>query len=324
MKKAVFAIIGTLVLATTSPSPARAECGEVSITEMNWASAAIVTAVSKFLMEQGYGCSVAVVPSSTVPAMTSIAETGEPDIATEIWTNTTPLYSRLMEQGKIVTLTDVLSDGGIEGWWIPDYLAEQHPELTEIEGVLANPQLVDGRFHNCPDGWSCRVVNDSLIQAFDLEQSQLEVFNHGSGETLATSIAAAYEDQAPWFGYYWGPTAVLGKYPMTQVSVGPHNAEVHDCNADPECEEVGKSAYPTSTVVTVATVDFADRQPEIAELMSQVSFSNAVMGEILAWQQDNQASADEAAVYFLSTYPDQWGSWLSDDARQRLSNLLSQ
>ena len=61
-----------------------ADCGEVSITEMDWASSAVVTSVAAFLMEQGYGCDVQKVPSSTVPALTSLAETGEPDILTEV------------------------------------------------------------------------------------------------------------------------------------------------------------------------------------------------------------------------------------------------
>ena len=75
---------------------------------------------------------------------------------------------------------------------------------------MANPKLVGGKFKNCPDGWGCRIVNDNLIRAFNLEDSGIEVFNHGSGETLATSMAAAYENEEPWFGYYWGPTPPLG------------------------------------------------------------------------------------------------------------------
>jgi len=46
---------------TAAMADGHAACGEVSITEMDWASAAVVTAVSKFLMEQGYGCEVQVV-----------------------------------------------------------------------------------------------------------------------------------------------------------------------------------------------------------------------------------------------------------------------
>ena len=138
---------------STGASDAHADCGEVSITEMNWASASVVTNVAKFIMEQGYGCKVSVVPSDTVPAATSLAENGEPDIATEMWINSAPVYQKLEAEGKVRTISNVLSDGGAEHWLIPKYLADKHPELKTIEGVLANPELVGGRFHNCPEGW---------------------------------------------------------------------------------------------------------------------------------------------------------------------------
>ena len=106
----------------------------------------------------------------------------------------------LFGSGKVEELGEVLTPGGVEGWWIPTYLAEEHPELTTIEGIMANPELVDGRFNNCPDGWGCRVTNDNLIRALDLESSGLEVFNHGSGETLATSMASAVQPVVSSFG----------------------------------------------------------------------------------------------------------------------------
>lgn len=71
--------VAAAVLGTMGAAQSTLACGEVSITEMNWASAGIVTGVSKFVMEQGYGCKVTVVPSNTVPAIASVAETGKPD-----------------------------------------------------------------------------------------------------------------------------------------------------------------------------------------------------------------------------------------------------
>lgn len=301
---------------------AHAECGEVTMTEMNWASSAVVTAVSKFIIEQGYGCSVTLVPSSTIPAVTSIAETGKPDIASEIWLNSAALYSELENEGKVITAANVLSDGGVESWWIPAYLAEKHPELTTIEGVLANPELVGGKFHNCPVGWGCRIHNDNLTEAFGFEAAGMEVFDHGSGETLAASIAAAYADEAPWFGYYWAPTSVLGKYPMVAVDMGEFDAEAFACNANDDCANPGKTPYAPAPVLTGVTTDFAARQPDIMALMENVSFSNDVMGKLLAWQEDNNTSADETAVYFLSNYADTWGSWISEDAKGKLGALL--
>jgi glycine betaine/proline transport system substrate-binding protein len=322
MRKLITGVVGSVAGLTMMSSVAAAECGEVSVAEMNWASAQVITAVSKFLLEQGYGCKVKIVPSATVPAVTSMAENNEPDIVPEVWVNSAPLYPKLVEQGKVKTLTHVLSDGGEEGWWIPNYLAETHPELKTIDGVLKNPELVGKRFHNCPDGWGCRLANDNLKVAYELEKNDIEVFNHGSGETLATSIGAAYSEKKPWFGYYWGPTAILGRYPMTKVDMGPYKEEVHACNAKKECANPGKSAFPSAPVVTAVTTTFAEKHPEIVELMKNVSFTNDRMNKLLAWKEENKASAEEAAVHFLTTSQDVWSGWINEDAKKKLAGLL--
>lgn len=312
----------TLAAGAAFGSTASADCGSVSITEMDWASSAVVTAVADFLMTQGYGCDVTRVPSSTVPALTSLAETGEPDIVTETWVNSTPVYEELVSAGKIIELTEVLSDGGVEGWWIPAYLAEAHPELTTLEGIMANPELVDGRFHDCPSGWACDIINNNNYKASGMADAGVERFQHGSGETLATSIAAAYADEEPWFGYYWAPTSVLGKFPMVQVETAAYDADAHSCNGNADCATPTLSAYPTAKVATAVSSTFHAEHPELVALLSNISFTNAQMGEVLAWQDDNNASYEEAAVYFLTNYKDVWGGWLNDDARGKLAALL--
>ncbi|MDB2538724.1 glycine/betaine ABC transporter substrate-binding protein, partial [Amylibacter sp.] len=76
-------------------------------------------------------------------------------------------------------------------------------------------------------------------------------------------------------------------------------------------------------VVTAASGAFMDREPEVAALMKNVAFTNAQMGDVLAWRLDNNASYDEAAVYFLTTYKDVWGDWLSADAKGKLAAILN-
>lgn len=305
-----------------SANAALADCGDVTITQMDWASSIIVTEVSVFLMEQGYGCAVTRVPSSTNPAMTSVAETGEPDIVTEIWVNNAPALEKLIDAGKVEPLTQVLSDGAVEGWFVPKYLVDAHPELATLDGLLAAPELVGARFHDCPEGWGCKTINANLAQAVGLENRGFEVFVHGSSETLGTSIAAAYASEEPWFGYYWAPTALLGKYPMVKVDMGAFDDAVHDCNKLEDCARPQLSAYPSAEVLTVVTTDFAAREPEVVELMKNVSFTNAQMGEVLAWQEDNSASGQEAAVYFLQNYKDVWSDWLDDEARGKLAAIV--
>lgn len=317
----------TLVMAASAlsmSSAAFADCGEVSITEMGWASNEVVTGVATFLMENGYGCDVTVVPSDTVPAVTSVAENGEPDIVTELWLNSTgEVYNRLEEEGRIQRLGRVLEPGGVEGWWIPTYLAEEHPELTTIEGVMNNPELVGGMFNNCPDGWGCRVVSDNLVRALELESSGIEVFNHGSGQTLASSMASAVEDGEPWFGYYWGPTVPLGKYDMTRVDLGEIDEDIHARNQNQNADNPGVSDFPAAPILTAITTDFQEREPEVADMLSHLSFDTSVMSSILAWMDENNASGEEATVYYLQNYSDDWSQWLNEDARSNLANLIN-
>ncbi|MFK7902859.1 MAG: ABC transporter substrate-binding protein [Nitratireductor sp.] len=314
--------ISAAMALTAGVSTAQADCGDVSITEMNWASSAVVTHVSKFIMEQGYGCKVSTVPSATLPALVSVAETNTPDIVTELWINGTPAYDKLSEEGKIQTLTDVLSDGGVEGWWVPKSLVDEKPELATVEGIIANKDLFNGRFHSCPEGWGCKNTNEDMTKAFGLVDAGFEIFQHGSGETLATSIAAAFENKEPWLGYYWAPTAILGKYPMVSVDLGEHDPEIFKCMADAECDSVGKSSFPVGPVKTVVTTDFQTRNAEIADLMSKVAFTNEQMGSVLSWKEANKASNEEAAVHFLTKYPTVWSGWISAEAKAKLSALL--
>jgi glycine betaine/proline transport system substrate-binding protein len=150
------------------------------------------------------------------------------------------------------------------------------------------------------------------------------VFNHGSGETLATSMASAYENEEPWFGYYWGPTVPLGRYDMTKVELGEVDMDVHARNQNPDADDPGVSDFPAAPVLTSVTSDLAEREPQIVEFLSNMEWETATMSALLAWQAENNASAEEAAVYFLRNYQDTWSAWLNDAARENLAPLLDQ
>ena len=324
MKKLIFgAVISTLSMGI-SVNAAKAECGDVSIGAMGWASGEAITAVATFVLEQGYGCSVLVVPTDTVPAVTSLAENGQPDIVPEVWKNSATIYDELEASGKVITASNVFANGGEEGWWIPTSLAEKHPELKIIDGVLANPELVGSRFHNCPVGWGCRIVNDNLKVVYQLEANGIEVFDHGSGANLRASIAAAFADNEPWFGYYWGPTAVLGKYEMTRVDIGDVDPAQHAINQSPDSPEdkLAPSGFPSARVLNAVTPDLAKREPEVFKFIQNMSFPNDIISKMLAWKEANNASAGEAAAWVLTNHKDVILSWVNEDAKAKLNKLL--
>ena len=52
-----------------------------------------------------------------------------------------------------------------------------------------------------------------MFEAYDMKAKGWTLFSPGSGGNLDASIARAFAREEPIFFYYWGPTAILGKYP---------------------------------------------------------------------------------------------------------------
>lgn len=138
LKKSSLAAL-TFALGAMSPSFAQAECGDVTIAEMTWASTQAAARVDQFILKHGYGCNAETVPGDTVPTATSMSERARPDIAPELWLNNVkePI-ERAVAEGRLVIAGDVLEDpakNAGEGLWIPRYMLDTTPELATIEGI---------------------------------------------------------------------------------------------------------------------------------------------------------------------------------------------
>ena len=116
----------------------------------------------------------------------------------------------------------------------------------------------------------------------------------------------------------------LGKYDMTKVDLGPVKPDVHARNQNADTDNPGVSDFPAAPVATAVTATFQQENPEIFEFLQNMTFKTSDMSSVLAWKDENNASADEAAVYYLTNFQDQWSTWISDEARANLSNILDQ
>jgi glycine betaine/proline transport system substrate-binding protein len=327
--KAVLAFTGLVIAAPAAY--AADECGSLTIAEMNWASAGLAAWVDKLILEEGFGCDVGLVTGDTVPTFTSMNEKGEPDIAPELWVNAVkiPLEAAKAE-GRIIVASEILSDGGVEGFWVPTKLAEEH-NLKTIEDALAHPELFPGAedsskggFFNCPSGWSCQIITGNQFTALDGEGKGFELIDSGSAAGLDGSIARAFNRDEGWLGYYWAPTAILGKYDMTRLDLGvEHDAEAWDsCTVVADCPEPKLNAWSKSEVFTAVTKEFSEENPVTMEYLGKRSWTNDTVNTLLAWMGDNQATNEDGAYYFLENYPDVWTAWVSEDVAEKVKDAI--
>ena len=101
---------------------ANAKCGDITVANMNWASANFMAEVDKIILEEGYGCNVELVPGATMPTFTSMQEKGEPDVAPEFWANAAIIaLNKAVDEGKMHSLNKAPITGLGEGWWAVSY-----------------------------------------------------------------------------------------------------------------------------------------------------------------------------------------------------------
>jgi len=331
MKKLMIGALSLLALAATSQDASA--CGKVTIADMNWSSAELMANVDMFILNNGYGCEAELIAGDTMPTGTSMIEKAQPDVAPELWSNSFPAFIKATGEGKSLKVAgNSLSDGGEEGFWVPEYLVKKHPELATIEGVIKNAKMFEhpedpelSAFYGCPAGWGCQISSGNLFKALKLENAGFDYVDPGSGAGLAGAIAKAYTAEKPWFGYYWAPTAILGKYKMVMVDTQNGVDEKHfkECVAVKDCEDPKVSMYPPSPVYTVTTSKFATEHKDAYSYFTKRSFTNAQMNELLAWVEEEQADGEIGAEHFMKNYENIWSKWVSDDVAAKLKKAVA-
>jgi glycine betaine/proline transport system substrate-binding protein len=313
---------------------ADAACGtdrQIDIAEMTWASAAALAHIHAKILDEGFGCNVEIVTGDTVPTSTSMLTRGSPAIAPELWTSAIQeQWEKGIAAGDVVSLGDAIDGGALEAWFIPSYMAEEHPELQTAQDVVDHPELFPdpedpskGRFYSCPPGWACELANVALFEAYDMEENGWRLFSPGSGGNLDASIARAFEREAPILFYYWGPTAILGKYDVKQLDMPPVDLEAYQCNTDPDCGPARKTSWPSSPVVVGAASWVTDEAPAVAEYFGNVAMSSDQISALLAWADENKADAEATAVNFLKTEEDVWTKWVTPEVADKIRASLS-
>lgn len=320
LKLMSMAAVVALIAAPTASQAAEGDCGtkdEIQIAEMTWASAGLLAHSIQMIMEKGYGCNAKIVPGDTVPTATSMLTKNRPDIAPEMWLSTAAaIWEKIEKKGNVYKANDVFSDGGIEGWYIPDYVAKANPGLKSAADLPKFAHLFKeagggdkGRIYVCPPGWACEIVNANLVKALKLTD-KFEAFSPGSGANLKASIARKVTQKKPVLAYYWGPTAVLGRYNLVRLDMPPFNDANYTCLSDAKCKDPKPSDFKPSVVAVVATTKLRDKAPNVATLLSKVQLPNDTTNKILAWADQNKASNAETATYFLKTHEAIWTKWV--------------
>jgi glycine betaine/proline transport system substrate-binding protein len=308
---AVLVAVLTLVLSACAPEQT------IIIGEGNWDSNAFHDQVAKIMIEEGYGVPVDVVPADT-SIMVSGLISGDVNLSMELWSDNVLTYDSDIAAGSYVELSTNFDDN-TQGLYIPAYLQEEYPDLVSVDDLIdyvdlfPNPEGGDlGIIYGGPEGWSATEHLHNKMVEYGLDE-YFEFKTIDSSATLNATLGSAYAQGEPWVGYNWEPTWTLGVYDMVLLEDSEYSAE--DFAA-------GIGAFPSVDVNVVVDATFEDNYPEVFAFLQNYETSSEITSSALAYMQENDLEAEDAAIWFLENYEDLWSEWVTEDAYNNIMEYI--
>jgi glycine betaine/proline transport system substrate-binding protein len=332
LQKAVARAFGLLtalaLVATGLLGCGTSEKKAVVFADGSWDSIQVHNRIASFILKYGYGYESQFTPGDTIPLFAGLSR-GDIDVNMEVWVeNQQVAYDKAVADNSIIDLGGNFLDNW-QGWLVPTYVISGDatrgiaPMAPDLKSVFDLPKYAvlfqdpenptKGRFYNGATGWEATTINDQKLKEYGLDQYFVD-FVTGSDAALSGSLASAYGKGEPWFGYYWEPTWVLGKYEMTRLEEPAYDAVTW--NTTHAC------AYPANKVEICVNSAFAKRAPDIESFLRQYTTTTEMINQILAYMQDNKATTEQAATYFLRSYESTWTQWVSSEVAAKVKAAL--
>ena len=286
--------------------------------DFSWESVQVHNRIAGFILEHGFGFDVEYMYGESIPIILGLRR-GDVHITTELWIDN--LYDAVVDavESEDVMILGPNYPNAPQGWYVPTYVIEGD-ESRGIEAVAPDLKTVDdlkkyahlfpdptdrnkGRFHNAPTGWVAHDINNEKIEIYGLDE-YYNSFNTGSDAGLSTVIVRAYERGEPFVAYNWDPNWVIGLLDMTMLEEPAYDSKRWN-------EDFG-TAYPASKVLVFANTDFIREEPRVGGFLANYTSTLEQTNEFLAYMEENGATTDETALWFLKNNGEIWQSWLVD------------
>lgn len=303
---------------------AQAPCGveEITIAEMGWPSAAILANIHATILRAEFDCIVRLVPGEPEATLSSMATTQQPAVAPELWVSRqAEVWNGAMQAASARAAAPSFADGPLEAWFVPSYVRENNPGLEGTTDIMDHWQVFlaegqeRGALMSCPPDWACSVINRNMAAGLGLDE-RFDIVEPDDRFAMDAALTEAVSGREPVLAYYWQPNALIDRLDLVPLDMGDFDPGHAQCMAIRDCVPFGNSGFaPDTVVIAVAEWVFTDA-PDVADYLARASIPIAEMNRLLAWQAEEEASAEAVAQHFLITGRDVWRPWVGEDVEE--------
>ena len=277
-----------------------------------WTASRLNAEVAAQLIESELGNPTEIINIDEEPMFPGLAD-GTLDVVLEIWPSSiTDIRQAYFDDGTVENI-GLLGAVGKIGWFVPQYVIDEHPEMATWEGLSSDvaaeyfgtAETGDlGRFLATDPSYS--QFDAVLIENLDLP---FEVIYSGSEPATVAEIDSKVAAGEGVLMYWWTPTAAVGKYDLVNVEL-PAFTEECGSWAGAELEDV-RCDYPEDPLFKAVSSGLEDKDAAVYAFLKEFTLTNADQLEMLpAAEIDGDDPVDVAAAW-IEAHGDVWGAWFS-------------
>ena len=301
--------------ASVALTPARADDSPdpIKLTLHDWTGQLITTHLMGEVLKKA-GNSVEYVQADYLAQFAGL-ETGDLDVAMEIWATTgQEAMDKAVATGKVENFgeTGMLAK---EEWWFPEYMKEKCPGLPNWEALKDEAcaeafstaeTAPKGRYLSGPVTWGG--FDEERVEALDLP---FEVVHAGTDAALFAELESAYQRKAPIMLWIYAPHWAPAKYKGEWVEFPEYTA---DCYNDPKAGLNPDLAYdcgkPHGPIWKVGWAGVKDKWPKAYAAIKAFTINNDEMGQMITEVDLNGKSVDDVVAAWMGANEARWQEWI--------------
>lgn len=277
-----------------------------------WTASRLNAEVAKIIIESELGNPVEITEVNENDAMFTGMADGTLDAVLEIWpSGVTDAENAYFDDGSVVDLGELGAVGKI-GWFVPQYVIDEHPELVTWEG-FQDPELAalfataetgdKGRFLGTDPSYS--QYDEQIIENLGLP---LQVVFSGSEPATVAEVDARVAAEEPVLLYWWTPTAAVSAYDLVNVTLPEYNEE---CGASAAAGDGGVDCdYPEDVLFKAASGMLEEKDPDVFAFLDAFTITTEDQLEMLPAVEIDGEDPAAVAAEWVDANEDVWRAWL--------------
>ncbi|MDH3306384.1 MAG: hypothetical protein OEO77_02505 [Acidimicrobiia bacterium] len=277
-----------------------------------WTASRLNAEVAKVIIEQELGNTVEIVDVNENDAMFTGMADGTLDAVLEIWpSGITDAEQAYFDAGTVNNIGQLGTVGKI-GWFVPDYVIADHPELATWEGfadpenakLFATAETGDlGRFLGTDPSYS--QYDEQIITNLGLP---FQVIFSGSEPATVAEVDSRVAAGEPIVLYWWTPTAAVAKYNLVNVALPAWNS---DCGASAAAGDGGVDCdYPEDVLFKAASAELKDKAPDVYTFLQNFTITTEDQLSMLPPVEIDGDEPADVAARWVADNESVWRAWL--------------